>query len=170
MAAQSWSSRTANAQYLTLLRNILQPTCISSSRYSSQISIHNARTKLWDIYGIVTHITPHRCYYIKTPSGRVLMRNCCFLCRCVPASTPLNTQHQLTSQQSPTPGQPPSPCRSTRSRHPPQRLIEDPNWNWLYTKLWLNLALVSDFSKLNLSICNHLTQMLKGGRCKKSVK
>ena len=33
MAAQSWSSRTASAQYLTLHWNILQPTCISSSRH-----------------------------------------------------------------------------------------------------------------------------------------
>ena len=30
----------------------------------SNVAIHNTKTKLWDIYGIVTHITPHRCYYI----------------------------------------------------------------------------------------------------------
>ena len=97
------------------------------------VAIHNTRTKFWDIYSIVTHINPHRHYYIKTPSGRVLIRNHHFLLRCVPASIPLNTQHQLTSQQLSTPEQPPSPSWSIRSRHPPKRLIEDPNWIQLYT-------------------------------------
>ena len=99
----------------------------------SNVTIHNTRTKLWDIYSIVTHINPHRYYYIKTPSGRVLIRNHHFLLHCVPASIPLNTQHQLTSQQLSTPEQPPSPSWSIRSRHPPKTLIEDPNWIQLYT-------------------------------------
>ena len=90
----SLSSETYYNQHTSTLPDI---------QVGSNVVIHNIRTKLWDIYGIVTHITPHRCYYIKTPSGRVLIRNCCFLRRRVPASIPLNTQHHLTSQQLPTP-------------------------------------------------------------------
>ena len=55
----------------------------------SDVPIHNTKTKLWDIYGIMTHITPHKCYYIKTPSGRIVIRNHCFLHHCVPAFIPL---------------------------------------------------------------------------------
>ena len=95
----------------------------------SNVAIHNTRTKLWDIYGIVTHVTPHICYYVKTPSGRILIRNHYFLhCR-IPTTIPLSTQHQLTSQQSPTPEQQPVPRQLTRSRHSPRRLVEGHNWN-----------------------------------------
>ena len=120
----SLSSETYYNQHASTLADI---------QVGFNVAIHNTRTKLWDKYGIVTHITSHRRYYIKTPSGRVLIRNHCFLHRHVPASIPLSTQHQLTLQQPRTPEQPPSPHRSTRSRHPPRRLIKDPNWNWLYT-------------------------------------
>ena len=95
----------------------------------SNVAIHNTRTKLWDIYGIVTHITPHRCYYVKTPSGRVLIRNRRFLRHRVPTSIPLSTLHQLTSQQSPAPEQQPVPRRSTEFRHPPKGLVKNPNWH-----------------------------------------
>ena len=101
----------------------------------SDVAIHNTRTKLCDIYSIVTYITSHRHYYVKTPSGRVLIRNRRFLCCRIPTSIPLSTHHQVTSQQSPTPEQQPAPCRSTRSRHPPRRLDEDPNWNRFYVNL-----------------------------------
>ena len=94
----------------------------------SNVAIHNNRTKLWDIYGIVIYISPHRRYHVKTLSGRVLVRNRRFLRRRVPASIPVSTQQQLTSHITPTP-EPPSTRRSTRCTHPPSRLIEDPNWN-----------------------------------------
>ena len=45
----------------------------------SSVAIQNSPTKLWDIYGTVTEIGPHRQYYIRTHSGRVLVRNHCFL-------------------------------------------------------------------------------------------
>ena len=45
----------------------------------SNVAIQNPHTKLWDIYSIVTDISPNRRYYVKTPSGRVLVRNRRFL-------------------------------------------------------------------------------------------
>ncbi len=40
-----------------------------------QVAIQNSITKLWDIYGVVIDIGPHRRYYIKTTSGQVLVCN-----------------------------------------------------------------------------------------------
>ena len=76
----------------------------------SNIAIHNNRTKLWDIYGVVTYISPHRRYYVKTLSGRVLVRNRRFLCRRAPASIPVSAQQQLTSHLTPGPS---LMCQST---------------------------------------------------------
>ena len=65
----------------------------------SNVAIHNGETKCWDIYGIVTHIGPHCLYYIKTSSGRVLIRNRWFLRRRVPLSIPYaNTRQELLQQ------------------------------------------------------------------------
>ena len=58
----------------------------------SHVSIQNQRSKLWDNYGVITEISPHRRYYIKTQEGRVLVHNRRFLRRHVPASIPANTQ------------------------------------------------------------------------------
>ena len=57
----------------------------------SHVAIQNPRSKLWDTYGVVTEISPHRRYYIKTQRGRVLVCNRHFLRRRVPASIPANT-------------------------------------------------------------------------------
>ena len=88
----------------------------------SNVAIQNPLTKLWDIYGVVTEIGPHRRYYIKTHSGRVLVKNRRFQrCR-VPTSIPSTTQNRQSLQ----PQQPPPPQRhSTRQRKPVKRLIED---------------------------------------------
>ena len=92
-------------------------------RIGSNVAIQDSETKLWDIYGIVTDIGPHRRYYIKTQSGRVLVRNRRFLHRRVPASIS-NTQNQQPSQSQPAYVQ----RRSCRQRNPTRRLIEDPTW------------------------------------------
>ena len=42
--------------------------------------------KLWDIYGIVVSVGPNHRYFIKTQSGRIFVRNHCFLRHCTPAS------------------------------------------------------------------------------------
>lgn len=94
----------------------------------SNVAIYNSQTKLWDIYGIVTQVSPHRRYYVKTLSGRVLVRNRRFLRRRIAASIPTESQHQLASHLTPTP-QSPTARRPIRLRQPPKRLIEDPDWN-----------------------------------------
>ena len=45
----------------------------------SNVAIQNTITKLWDIYGIVTAIGPHRHYYVETFSGHVLLMNLRYL-------------------------------------------------------------------------------------------
>ena len=57
----------------------------------SNVAIQNTSTKLWDIYGIVTAIGPHRQYYVKTASGRVLARNRRYLRHRVPLAPPGGT-------------------------------------------------------------------------------
>ena len=54
----------------------------------SNIAIQNTSMRLWDIHGIVTVIGPHRHYFIKTASGHVLGRNCCYLRHCIPITSP----------------------------------------------------------------------------------
>ena len=85
----------------------------------SRVALQNHETKRWDIYGTVTDITPHRRYFIRTQSGRVLVRNRRFLrCRIPPSIPTLTTDilpiHNLEG-----------PRRSTRVRNKPNRLIEE---------------------------------------------
>ena len=51
----------------------------------SKVALQNQHTKLWDIYGTVVTIGPHRRYHVKTNGGRILVRNS-FLRRRVPTS------------------------------------------------------------------------------------
>ena len=91
----------------------------------SNVAIQHPCTKLWDIYGIVTQISPNRRYYIKTSSGHVLVRNRRFLCHQVPLSIPAPSRNlQLDTPTEPTAHQ------STCHKHPPRHLIEDLTWNW----------------------------------------
>ena len=93
----------------------------------SNVAIQHPRTKLWDIYGIVTAISPNRRYYIKTSSGRVLVRNRRFLRRRVPLSVPVPPcNSRLNRPTDPTLTQ---PRHSTHLKQPPRCLIEDPTWN-----------------------------------------
>ena len=61
----------------------------------------HAQTKIWDIYGTVTEISPQRRYYIKTKGGRVLVCNRRFLRRHIPTSIPTDIS-QAGSNQPPT--------------------------------------------------------------------
>ena len=107
----------------------------------SKVALQNQQIKLWDIYGTVVTIGPHRRYYLMTHSGRVLVRNRRFLRH----GTPALLQPPTVSHQSPTTSQHTSPQtlftpspqpqehttttrHSTRTRRPPSRLIKDPNW------------------------------------------
>ena len=47
----------------------------------TNVAIQNPVTKMWDIYGIVTDINPHRRYFICTQSGSILVSNRRFLRR-----------------------------------------------------------------------------------------
>ena len=91
----------------------------------SNVAIQNPESKLWDIYGRVIDTGPHRRYYVKTQSGRVLIRNRRFLRRRVPASIPSGQRY--TPQ--PTESQP-APRFPRRLGNPTRRLIEDPDWPW----------------------------------------
>ena len=93
----------------------------------SRVALQNNETKRWDIYGTVTEIGPHRRYFVKTQSGRVLARNRRFLRRRVvmPIPQPCGaTQH--CSQQPPSLDTP-QPRRSSRGHQKPQRLVEEMN-------------------------------------------
>ena len=99
----------------------------------SNVALQNQQTKLWDVYGTVVAIGPHRRYYVKTQSGRVLVCNRRFLRHRTPASLQPHTlprEQPSTSQHtSPQPREHTTETRhSTRTRRPPSRLIEDPNW------------------------------------------
>ena len=97
----------------------------------SSVALQNPQTKLWDIYGTVTEIGPHRRYYVRTQSGRVLVRNRRFLRRRVPITTLPATSTDgpyQDEQMIVTPQQDSVPRRSSRTHKPTQRLIEDVNW------------------------------------------
>ena len=95
----------------------------------SQVALQSPRTKLWDVYGEVIAVGPHRQYTIKTSSGAVLIRNRRFLRRRTPLSSP---PQQIQSTQPPEQQAPPASStplrRSGRVCRRPQRLIEDPTW------------------------------------------
>ena len=100
---------------------------LSNINVGSHVAIQNPQTKIWDIYGTVTEISPQRRYYIKTKGGRVLVRNRRFLRRRVPTSIPTDIS-QAGSNQPPT-QQSSTLRRSSRDKRSTRRLIEDPNWN-----------------------------------------
>ena len=50
----------------------------------TQVVLQNPRTKLWDTYGTVISVDPHRQYKIKTKHGKVIINHRFLRCR-VPA-------------------------------------------------------------------------------------
>ena len=101
---------------------------LAELQIGNHVAIRNPTSKLWDIYGTIATVGPHRRYFVKTHSGRVLVRNRRFLRKRVPISVhggnlesaPAN----ITSQAPP----PLEPRRSTRERKTPQYLYNDPTW------------------------------------------
>jgi len=160
--AAEWQRDTLEAEQFaqrTLTQRTLTQTEMYYNRHAqdlqniqvgSTVALQNPRTKLWDIYGTVVNVTPHRRYSVKTHAGRVLVRNRRFLRFRSPASTithdggspqpPTSTQPagrvqnpilpQNSSQGAPIQHSqtlpPRAPRRSERTRQPPQCLIEDP--------------------------------------------
>ena len=81
----------------------------------SHVAIQNPRSKLWDIYGIVINIGPYRRYYVKTGSGRILVRNRRFLRRRIPLSIPTSCQQSI-----------PTSCQPSNSTPRPTQLNDIP--------------------------------------------
>ena len=99
---------------------------LAQLQIGNQVAIQNPTSKVWDIYGTITDIGPHRRYFVKTQSGRVLIRNRRFLRRRVPMSLGGRCS---TPTPPPLPqSRPPPPRRSTRTRGAPQHLYDDPTW------------------------------------------
>ena len=117
---QAEATQQSSAMYYNLHAHPLTEIEIGSN-----VAVQNPRIKLWDIYGIITAISPNRKYYIKTSSGRVLVRNRRFIRRRVHLSMPTC----ITVPDSPAAQATQELRRSTRIRQPPNRLIEDPTWN-----------------------------------------
>ena len=66
---------------------------LSTLQVGNHIAIQNPTSKMWDIYGVITAIGPFWRYFVKTQSGRVLVRNHRFLCK----HTPYQWLHQLVT-------------------------------------------------------------------------
>ena len=97
----------------------------------SNVAIQNPKTKLWDTYGRVTMIGPHRQYHVITSKGQVLVRNRRFLRHRTPTSIPEEipsipptTGQAVTTQPSTAELQPAR--KSSRTKKPTQQLLEDP--------------------------------------------
>ena len=124
--APEWQSNVEEAEQLAQTRQGVAAKYYNSSAHSlpditvgSHVAVQHPKTKLWDTYGMVTQIGPKRQYHVQTDRSNVLIRNRRFLRRRVPASIPM---HIVTRDQ------PLPPRRSSRSRKPVTRLIEDPSW------------------------------------------
>ena len=111
----------------------------------SSVAIQHPQTKLWETYGTVIAVSPHRKYYVKTQSGRVFVCNRHFIKKRTPLSIPVNLDQPVSPVESPLPEEhsnrsseapvespqqlPEAPHHSTRIKHPTRSLIEDPTWN-----------------------------------------
>ena len=82
----------------------------------TNVAVQNARTKLWDTYGIITWVGPHRKYHVHTANGQTVLSNRRFIRRRIPTSIPLG-QRQAEE-----------PLQQRRSSKPVHRLLEDPAW------------------------------------------
>ena len=104
----------------------------------NQVSVQDDRTGRWDRYGVVCEVGPHRRYFVRLSSGRVLTRNRRHLRRryghavpdglaqCVPpvVSRPPPVP-QLREPAAAAPSAPLGLRRSTRVRRRVKRLIEE---------------------------------------------
>ena len=96
----------------------------------NRVALQNNTSKMWDIYGTITATGPYRRYFIKTHSGRVLVRNRRFIRKRSPISLegPPSGSLQTPANSAPQPVHQPHPRRSSRTSRRPSRLVEDPAW------------------------------------------
>ena len=102
---------------------------LSALQVGNHVAIQNPNTKMWDIYGVITAIGPFRRYYVKTQSGRVLVRNRRFLRKRSPLSIAAPTGDHYSHISTPTTSDSAiEPRKSTRVKTAPSRLSNDPKW------------------------------------------
>ena len=100
----------------------------------AQVAIQNPTSKVWDVYGIVTAVGPHRRYFVRTQSGRVLVRNRRFLRKRTALSVyaPTGSAQVVptphTTAQAPDQVAPRRSERSGRGTRQHARLVEDETW------------------------------------------
>ena len=126
--APEWQQSTAETE-----RRTQQSEEAATRRYNStasnlpeinvgtHVAVQNARTRLWDTYGIVTWVGPHRQYHIRTANGQTMLHNRRFIRRCVPTSIPPGQRQEEEPPQ--------AQRRSARQGKPVCRLLEDPSWS-----------------------------------------
>ena len=85
----------------------------------TNVAVQNARTKLWDTYGIITWVGPHRQYHVRTVNGQTLLCNRRLIRRRIPTSIPPGQRQAEEPLQQ---------RRSARPSKPVHRLLEDPAW------------------------------------------
>ena len=130
-------------------------------RIGSPVALQSQQTKLWDVYGTVVAIGPHRRYYVKTHSGRVLVCNRRFLRHRIPALLqPLapvchpSTPNQHTSHQ--------------QLLHPYQHLQNLPSIHATpCDPTGHSQGLWKILTGHNFSIGAHFNTPMLGGRCRK---
>ena len=87
----------------------------------AHVAVQNARTRLWDTYGIITWVDPHSQYHICTANGQTMLHNRLFICKRVPTSIPPGQKQEEEPPQ--------AQRRSARQGKPVCRLLEDPLWS-----------------------------------------
>ena len=132
--AQEWqkSSEEADRKAKATCENVEQiynqhTRELPNLKVGNHVAIQNPKSKMWDIYGMVTATASHRRYLVKTQSGRVLVRNRRFIRKRVPVSIGAPAKDS-GMQVSPPTVSTTEPRRSTRVKQTPQRLSQDPVW------------------------------------------
>ena len=104
----------------------------------AQVAIQNPVSKRWDVYGVVTAVSPHRRYSIRTSSGQVFVCNRHFLRKrtapsiyapTIPTQALPRQKQSLESTLPPDPEMAPRRSeRSGRGTRQQPRLVEDDTW------------------------------------------
>lgn len=97
---------------------------LTTLQIGNHVAIQNPTSKMWDIYGTIVALGPHRRYFVKTQSGRVLVRNRRFLRK----RNPISVSGGSAQLPPTTPHVVQEPRRSTRTKKIPPYLHSDPMW------------------------------------------
>ena len=117
-SATTLTSKTSQATY----DQHAHPLSDLHLQVGNHVAVQNPTSKLWDIYGTITAVGACRRYFIKTQSGRILVRNRRFIRKRSPLSIAGPSPNLPPTPPEP---RPPEPRRSARTSHRPLRLSED---------------------------------------------